>query len=163
MQSPAIHLPAGAMLRVRTMTALSTKTARPGDTFTATLIEPYKGATAIGRVVDSNPGGRVKGVAHLSVRLMQIRFADGRTLDIQTGAIERKARTTRKRDALKIGAGSGIGAGIGAIAAGGVGAAIGAAAGGAAGTGYVLSTRGVPAVIPSESVLTFRLSSAARR
>src|SRR6266511_178751 len=44
-----------------------------------------------------------------------------------------------------------------AIAGGGKGAAIGAGAGGGAGTGLVLATRGDPAVVPSESKLTFRL------
>jgi hypothetical protein len=124
----------------------------------ARVIAP-RGAAVVGRVSDSNPGGRIKGVAHLSVRLTQLRLADGRTVDLQTNTIARKARTTRKRDAAKIGIGSGIGAGIGAIAGGGVGAAIGAGVGGGAGTGYVLATRGLPAVIPSESRLTFRLSN----
>jgi hypothetical protein len=39
------------------------------------------------------------------------------------------------------------------------GAAIGAGAGAAAGTGTAMMTRGDPAVIPAESVLTFKLSA----
>ena len=38
-------------------------------------------------------------------------------------------------------------------------AAIGAGAGGAAGTGVVLATRGKPAVVAAESVITFRLNA----
>jgi hypothetical protein len=58
-----------------------------------------------------------------------------------------------------VGIGAGVGAAIGAIAGGGKGAAIGAGAGGAAGTGTVLATRGDPAVLPSESLITFKLQA----
>jgi hypothetical protein len=46
---------------------------------------------------------------------------------------------------------------VGAIAGGGKGAAIGAGIGGAAGTGTVVATRGKPAVLASETRLSFRL------
>ena len=58
---------------------------------------------------------------------------------------------------MRIGIGSATGAAIVAIAGGGAGAAIGAAAGGGAGTGLVLATHGEPAVLHSESALTFML------
>ena len=53
-----------------------------------------------------------------------------------------KGRDSTKDDAAKIGAASGIGAIIGAIAGGGSGAAIGAIIGGGAGTAGVMSQRG---------------------
>jgi hypothetical protein len=157
----------GTPLRIRTDSALSTKTAKAGDTFTATLMEPLvvdgkeiapRGARAQGRVVNSDEGGRVKGVASISVRLTQIHVGT-RDVAITTGTIGRQARTTKKKDAVKVGIGAGIGAAIGAIAGGGEGAAIGAGAGGAAGTGLVLATHGEPAVIPAETVLTFKLTA----
>ncbi|HSP69742.1 MAG TPA: hypothetical protein VLN48_18590 [Bryobacteraceae bacterium] len=157
----------GTPLRIRTDSALSTKTAKAGDTFTATLTEPLvvdgkeiapRGARAQGRVVNSDEGGRVKGVASISVRLTQIHVGT-RDVAITTGTIGRQARTTKKKDAVKVGIGAGIGAAIGAIAGGGEGAAIGAGAGGAAGTGLVLATHGEPAVIPAETVLTFKLTA----
>lgn len=163
-----VVLAEGTPIRVRTTNALSTKTAATGETFTATLEEPIvedgkviaaKGATVTGVVSNSDPGGRVKGVASLSVRLKSIELANGKTLDVSTSAVGRQAAKSTKKDALKIGIGSGIGAAIGAIAGGGKGAAIGAAAGGGAGTGAVLATRGEAAVIPSETVLTFSLSN----
>ena len=159
-------LPAGAALRVRTSNTLSTKWIKPGQTFTASLEQPLvdgdwviarKGANVAGLVVDASPGGRVKGVAHMAVRLTRLELADGRTVELSTGTVGRSARTTRRRDAAKIGIGSGFGAAIGAIAGGGAGAALGAVAGGGAGTGLVLATHGEPAVIAGESVLTFRL------
>lgn len=163
-----LTVPAGQRLPVRTIHALSTKTARNGQAFTAVLTEPLaasdgtvlapRGATVNGVVVMSHPGGRVKGVAQLSVRLTGIELAGGKSTGIATSVLTRRAPSTKKKDALKIGVGSGAGAVIGAIAGGGVGAAIGAGAGAGAGTGAVLLTRGDPAVIPSETLLTFALS-----
>jgi hypothetical protein len=158
----------GTPLSVWTTSDISTKTARPGDRFTATLAQPIvdgnwvvakKGATVEGTVIDSDPGGKVKGVAHLSLRLNRLTLADGRTVAVETSRLSREAKSTKKKDAVKVGIGAGIGAAIGAIAGGGKGAAIGAGAGGAAGGGYVLATRGEPAVVPAESQLSFRLTS----
>ena len=158
---------AGTSLTVRTTNSLSTKTVKPGDTFEASLEESLrsgdrvlapKGAVVEGRIVESDPGGRVDGRARIAVQLSELQ-AGGRTLRITTNTIVREAKATKTKDATKIGIGSGVGAAIGAIAGGGKGAAIGAAAGAAAGTGVVVATRGDPAVIPSESVLIFELRS----
>ncbi len=162
-----ITLPEGTELVVRTSSSISTKTNQPGQNFTALLEHPIvdedwvvarKGAVAEGVITECDPGGRVKGVAHLAVRLQSLSLTDGRIVDIQTSSIGRRARTTKKKDAQKIGIGAGIGAAIGAIAGGGKGAAIGAAVGGGAGTGLTLATYGESASIPSESKLTFRLT-----
>jgi hypothetical protein len=113
----------------------------------------------VGSVTESDAGGRVKGVASLAVALTRITDRAGSPIEVRTQAVSRTAQSTKKKDALKVGIGAGIGAAIGAIAGGGRGAAIGAGAGGAAGTGMVLATRGDAATIPSETVLTFRLSA----
>jgi hypothetical protein len=157
----------GTPIAVRTESVLSTKSAKTGESFTATLAEPIvidgesiapRGARVEGRIVNSDPGGRVKGVATISVRLTRVHLG-GREVELNTSVIARKAHTTKRRDAEKVGIGAGIGAAIGAIAGGGQGAAIGAASGGAAGTGLVLATHGEPAEIPAESVLTFKLTA----
>jgi hypothetical protein len=162
-----ITVPAGTPIKVRTTTALSTRTVRDGATFTAILAEPLivdgkevapRGAEAGGVVVRADQGGRVKGVASLTVRLMHI-SAGGQRVAVETSTLSKTAPTTRKKDAMKIGIGAGVGAAIGALAGGGDGAAIGAASGAGAGTGWVLGTRGEPAVIGAESLLTFRLTS----
>ncbi|HEU4391865.1 MAG TPA: hypothetical protein VFV34_29030 [Blastocatellia bacterium] len=156
----------GRKLSVFTTSALSTKTNKSGESFVATLASPIadgdwliapKGATVEGTITNSDPGGRVKGVASIAVTLTRLTLADGRKVPISTSVFGKKARTTKKKDALKIGVGAGIGAAIGALAGGGKGAAIGAGVGGGAGTGVVLATRGDPAVIPAESRLTFSL------
>lgn len=166
---PVTHtVAAGTPISVRTLEALSTKTATNGATFSATLdkaieVDGYtvapRGATVEGVVVNSDPGGRVKGVASITVALKRIALANGSSLAISTGNHVTDAKQTKGKDAAKIGIASGVGAAIGAIAGGGKGAAIGAGAGAAGGTGLVLATKGAAAVIPSESLLTFKLAA----
>jgi len=157
---------AGTPIAIYTAKELSTKTAKNGDLFTASLARPIvdgdwviakRGALVEGFIVNSDPGGRVKGRAKMTVKLRSLQLADGPTVALSTSSYTKEAKSTKKKDAMKIGIGAGIGAAIGAIAGGGKGAAIGAGAGGGAGAGLVLATRGYPAVIPSESQLTFRL------
>jgi len=161
-------LASGRGLSVWTSSTLSTKTNKSGETFTASLSQPIvdgdwviakKGAAVEGVIVSADPGGRVKGVASMTVALKRLTLADGRTVQLSTSSFTQRARSTKKKDAAKIGIGAGIGAAIGAIAGGGKGAAIGAGVGGGAGTGVVLATRGDPAQIPSEARLNFRLAS----
>ena len=162
------NLEEGTAITVITSTTISTKTNKTGETFEASLAEPIvvgdwviakKGAAVSGIVADSDPGGRVKGVASISVKLKSLELADGRTIAITTAGQSAQAKSTTKKDAARIGVTTGVGAVVGAIAGGGKGAAIGAGAGAGAGTAATLATRGDPAVIPSESRLTFKLSA----
>ena len=161
-------LAAGTVLKARTTTTLSTKLHKTGDTFVATLEEPLtqggwviapKGSTVEGRIVESDPGGRVKGVASLAIALTRLKTTDGQTVAISTGNVAVEAKSTQAKDATKVAIGTGIGAAIGAIAGGGKGAGIGAATGAGAGTAVVLGTRGDAAEIGSETVLNFALSA----
>ena len=164
---PTTHtMPAGTPIEVRTTSVISTKTSASGSTFEATLHQPLevdgylvapRGATVEGIVLDSDPGGRVKGVASITLGLRRIVLADGSSLAISTDTRGSVANKSKRNDAVKVGIASGIGAAIGAIAGGGKGAAIGAGAGAGAGTGVVLATKGSAAVIAAESVLTFKL------
>jgi hypothetical protein len=112
-------------------------------------------------IADSDPGGRVKGRARIGVRLTGIEISSGANAskEIATNTVWFEARATKGKDAAKIGIGAGVGALIGGLVGGGKGAAIGAGAGGGAGTGVVLATRGDPAVISAESLLTFALAA----
>ncbi|HKV39948.1 MAG TPA: hypothetical protein VJX67_12105 [Blastocatellia bacterium] len=171
-EPPRVYtLPAGAAISVYTSRDLSTKTSKPGDRFTASLARPLvagglviakQGAPVEGEVTDSNPGGRVKGVAHITIALRRLTLIDGHSVELSTTSFTKQARTTHTKDAEKIIGGAGIGAVIGALAGGRKGAAIGAGVGGGAGTGLVLATRGDPAVIPGESHLAFRTRSPIR-
>lgn len=162
-----VTVPEGAEIVVRLINTLSTNRNLPGDNFEATLDEPLqvdgwlvapKGSRVEGRVLESKPAGRLKGVAELSFDLVRLTTADGRKIDISTAAFGEIADKSRGDDMKKIGWGAGIGAIIGAIAGGGKGAAIGAGAGAGAGAGTVLASRGKTAVVPTETRLTFRLS-----
>lgn len=155
-------------IAVYTTSALSTSVNKTGERFSATLAEPIvdgewtiarRGAPVEGVVVESDPGGRTKGVASITLALKQLTLADGRTVDLATSNVTEQANTSKGKDAKKIGIGAGLGAAIGAVAGGGSGAAIGAAVGGGAGTAAALATRGDPATVPSESLVTFVLTS----
>lgn len=157
---------AGTPIVVRTMDTISTKTAQTGATFTASLEQPIvsggwviapRGATVVGRVTDSDPGGRVSGRARISVQLAGITAADGRRIPIATDSVMQEAKSTKGRDVKRGALATGVGAAIGGIAGGGSGAAIGAGVGAATGVGAAVATRGDPAVIPSETVLRFQL------
>ena len=165
-QPQTITIPAGTLLTVRVDEALASDRSFQGDQFRATLDQPLiidhmviaeRGARALGRVVDVDKGGRVKGVAQIGVELISLNTSDGQKIALKTETFQREAQTSRKSDAAKVGAGAGLGAIIGAIAGGGKGAAIGAGVGGAAGAGDVALTRGKPAQIPVETKVSFRL------
>lgn len=160
-------LAAGTLLAVRLSESLTSDHHGAGDTFAATFDEPLvadgfviaeRGALVEGKVVESEKGGRVRGVSALAVELTSFKTADGQKVAIKTETFRKEGQQTRGEDAAKVGAAAGIGAAIGAIAGGGKGAGIGAAIGGAAGAGGVMSTRGKPASLAVETRISFRLS-----
>ena len=163
-------LPAGTPIAVRTTAELSTKSVKNGSVFDAllerdlvidgtTLAKAGSHVTCI--VVSSDPGGRVKGVASLSVAARSIAGVDANTLTVKTDSYSVEAGTTKGKDAARTGIAAGAGAVIGAIAGGGKGAAIGAGAGAAAGVGGNMATRGAAAVIPTETLIEFTLAAPA--
>jgi hypothetical protein len=153
---------------VFTSSTISTKANKSGETFTAVLAKAIvsddwviakQGARVEGLIVDSDPGGRVKGVASMTVTLRKLTLADGRTIDLDTDTVIQEAQSTKGKDAKKVGIGAGVGAAIGAIAGGGSGAAIGAAVGGGTGAAASLATRGDAAEIPGETELRFTVQA----
>ena len=165
-QPRTVTLPANMPIVVRLVDALSTDTNYAGDTFYAALDEEImldgllvarKGAHVEGRVLESQRAGRVKGVSMLSLELVRLSTADGQTVEVVTSRAKQHGPQSQKSDAKKVGLGAAIGAAIGAIAGGGKGAAIGAGAGAGAGAGTVLTTRGKPVKLPSETRLEFQL------
>jgi hypothetical protein len=159
-----VTIPAGTQIVVRLQETLAADHVQAGDPFHATLDAPLevggfvlaeRGARAVGRVVESDRAGKVKGVSKLALELTQFTTSDGQTVMIQSEAFAREGGTSKKSDAAKIGAGAAVGAALGAIFGGGKGAAIGAGAGGGAGAGTVLMTRGKPAVIEVETRIPF--------
>jgi hypothetical protein len=161
-----VTIAGGTLLSVRIDQSLSTSKSQTGDSFKATLDQPIvidglvvaeRGSRVEGRVVESDPGGRVQGLAKLTLELVRLDSSDGQRLRLQTEPFSKEAQNEKKRDVAKVGAAAGIGAAIGAIAGGGKGAAIGAVIGGATGAGGVAATRGGAAEVPAETRMTFRL------
>jgi hypothetical protein len=163
-------LPAGTVIPVRTTAEISTSKVKNGSVFEAVLeqdivsdgtILAKAGALVTCIVVESDPGGRVKGVASLSVAAKSIAGVGGNTLTVKTDSVSSEAKNTKKKDTVRTGIATGAGAIIGGIAGGGKGAAIGAGAGAAAGVGTAMATRGAAAVIPTETLIQFTLSAPA--
>ncbi len=163
----ALVVPSGATLTVRLGETLSSKDSQPGQTFTASLVNPVEvegkpaipaGATATGTVVAAHAAGKFKGASLLEIRLDSVTVG-GKPYAIQTSAVEREQKGKGKRSAAMIGGGAGAGALIGALAGGGKGAAIGALVGGGAGTAGAAYTGKADVTLPAESALSFRLTA----
>lgn len=156
-----LAIPRDTILALELITPVSTDASQRGDRIQARVVEPaqYAGYIVDGHIAQVRRPGKVKGVAQLQLAFDQIRSTDNRTAELHAELVEIspmsaenepqvdseggvKGRDSTKDDAAKVGAASGIGAIIGAIAGGGKGAAIGAIIGGGAGTAGVMTQRG---------------------
>ena len=156
----SLAIPRNTILALELLTPVSTEASQRGDRIEARVFEPsqYAGYVVEGRISQVKRPGKVKGVAELQLTFDQIRSPDNRSATLHAELIEIsqvgsqdpevdseggvKGQDSTKDDATKVGAASGIGAIIGAIAGGGKGAAIGAIIGGGAGTAGVMTQRG---------------------
>jgi hypothetical protein len=111
-----------------------------------------------GHVTASAASGRLQGRAVLALTLDGFR-AQGRDYSLRTTSVERVGPAHKKRNALLIGGGTGLGAMLGAIAGGGKGAALGAVAGGGAGTVGAAATGKEQLILRAETPLTFTTRS----
>jgi hypothetical protein len=164
-----ITIPSGTTLPVILDTPVASDTSRVEQRVNAHLARAIvvHGATALpagshvsGVVTDARRSGKVKGLAHVAVRFDSVspRGEDERYA-MRTAAVGRTAPSTKKKDALEIGAPAAGGALIGAIVGGKKGAAVGGAVGGGAGTAVVLSTRGKEVRLAKGTALTLKLAA----
>jgi hypothetical protein len=164
-----LKLPAGTSLVVELTSTVASDTSHVEDPVRGTLRNAVHvdgllalpvGTPLTGHVTRAEPAGKVKGVASIAFRFNSIDLpGDGGREDISTATYSRASRTTRRKDATKIGVGAGAGAVIGGILGGGSGAAKGAVIGGGAGTAVVLSTKGDEARIPAGTPVTIKLTA----
>ena len=156
----------GESLALELGTAISTETADNGDRFTARLTKTIlvgerealpKGTELSGHIAHAQRSDKVKGRAELILELDRLVLPDGEELMIEAEPMRFEAKSTKKKDAAKIGGASGLGALVGAIVGGKKGAAIGAGVGAGAGTGVVLSTRGDEIHLPEGTQLETKL------
>lgn len=143
----------GTELRMRLNNELSSKGARVGDQFTATVTDPsrYKGATVTGHISSLKQSGRVQGNTTMSFVFDSISLPEGRSGTMhgqlvrlgsnaegdvdEEGTVKSGGRG--KQTLKRSGIGAAAGAIIGGLAGGGKGAAIGILVGGAGGAGSV--------------------------
>ncbi|MDR3796751.1 MAG: BON domain-containing protein [Terracidiphilus sp.] len=162
-----VTLPAGTIIPVRITEELSSKSAEPNDVFHGSIagnveflgvVTIPEGSFVIGRVVDARDAAHFKGSALLSLELREVTVR-GEKKELVTENYTRQGEGRGKNTLEKTGGGAAFGSIIGAIAGGGKGAALGGLAGAAAGTGVNAVTRGQQVVIPSETLIEFRLET----
>ncbi len=163
-----ITAPAGSRVAVTLTETLKASTNSVGDGFTGVLAEPVvsrgggtvfaRGTRVAGTVVASKGRGRFKGAGALGIELTSIGG-----VRVSTSEYEKEEKGRGKRTGALIGGGGGLGAIIGGLAGGGKGALIGGLAGAGAGTAGAAYTGNHDVTIPSESLITFRLSRAVSR
>lgn len=157
-------LPSGTPVVVRLTETLSASRNNVGDGFTGVLDQPItgsggtvvfaRGTKVEGSVVAAKGRGRFKGAGDLGIEVTSI--GGDR---VTTSEFEKSQAGKGRRSAEMIGGGTGAGALIGGLAGGGKGALIGGLVGAGAGTAGSAYTGNKDVVIPSESVITFRLTA----
>jgi hypothetical protein len=162
-------VPAGTILNVRTTQPIAADASQTGMTITAVVDDPVavdgqvvipRGAIAMLEVVDVERSSNMKGRDRITLKVHSIQTEFG-TYPVATSHVELKGSSEGKKAAKKVIGGAGIGAAIGGIFGGGTGAAIGATTGG--GAGAVIAGSGkTHLVVPAETLLQFRLSTATR-
>jgi len=145
-----ITIPDNTVMDVTLDTSHSSEDSRVEERVNGTLASPVvidnvtaipAGAKLTGHLTGVKDSGEVKGRAQLGLRFTRLQSGSV-TYDIETRPMTWVAESTKKEDAVKIGAGAAAGAVIGAITGGRKGAAIGSAIGAGGGTAVVLATEG---------------------
>lgn len=158
----SLVVPKGQRFSLELLSPLSTASNQKGDKFSCKILSPAEYADAVvdGHLKTVKRSGKEKGDSKMELIFDTITLPDGRSGDFNAMVVEVfdvvdaanqgradseglvKARSTVKRDAVKIGVATAVGALIGGILAGGQGAAIGAAIGASIGVTTTLKTRG---------------------
>lgn len=162
---------AGEVLRVRMNQSISSESARVGDQFSTTVVDPVyssgvevipAGSTITGRVTSVDRASRKSKAGTIGVHFIAVRLPTGITralngdlTDVSGGNLnsdnegEVEGQSATKRNVVFIGGGAATGALIGAIAGGGKGAGIGAGIGAGLGVAGALFSKGHEAVVKS--------------
>jgi hypothetical protein len=167
--SATTTIPAGTSISVTVDQAISSKTAKVGQSVAGTVSSNVsvggkvvipKGSPAKLTVASAQPSGRLSTPAKLWLRLRSV-TVNGKTAAIASSLAGHTAGSKAKRDTVFIGGGAGVGALIGGIEGGGKGAAIGALAGAGAGTAGAAATGKKDVEFPAEARLAFKTQAAA--
>jgi hypothetical protein len=151
---------AGLDIRVRSNVTLHSKTARSGQTWDGSLandivkdgVTLYRRGTAVEGIVVSAVSAKAADTARLELKLTAV---NGEKLSASTEPVE--GTVTKKRASRTMTGWALTGALVGGILYGGKGAAAGAAAGAGVGAVRAQAKDKSEALIPAETVLTFRV------
>ncbi len=166
-------LNSGQLIRVRMNQTITSETARVGDQFTTTVVDPVyagglevipAGSSIVGQVRNVKRASRQSKAGAIEVHFVSLRLPTGITRAINgdltdatsdnvnadnEGEVSGKSATNR--NVVFIGGGAATGALIGAIAGGGKGAGIGAGVGAGLGVAGAWLSKGHEAVVKSET------------
>lgn len=160
-RAPVIIIPRDTELVLELQDDMSTERSRTGEKFTARIVSPSEiaGAMVEGRIAKITSPGRIKRRSELSLSFDRIILSDSRWSNFSAVLTEvmpvkgdnvrmvdsegtALGKSSLKDDGIKVGAATGTGLVVGAIAGGPVGAAVGAGVGAAFGVGAVVIERG---------------------
>jgi hypothetical protein len=165
----SLHLAAGTTVSLAANDTITTRSAKPGDSFTASVSENVKdasghtvipaGATVSGTIIAADPGPNGK----LDLKASNV-SVHGESYAIDASVVAKdtvmKGRGVTTGDVEKVGAGAAAGALLGKLIGKNTkGAVIGGAVGAAAGAGMARATRSVDVVLPKGAALTIRLNT----
>lgn len=161
----------GQVIRVRMNQTIASETARVGDQFTTTVVDPVyagglevipAGSTIVGQVRNVKRASRKSKAGTIDVHFVSLRLPtgiaraiNGDLTDVRSENVtadnegEVSGTSATKRNVVFIGGGAATGALIGAIAGGGKGAGIGAGVGAGLGVAGALFSKGHEAVVKS--------------
>jgi len=161
----------GQIIRVRVSQNITSETARVGDQFTNTVVDPVyasgievipAGSEVTGRITAVQRASRKSQAGTLSVHFVSLRLPtgiaraiNGDLTDVTTDSVNAdneggiSGKSATKRNVVFVGGGAATGALIGAIAGGGKGAGIGAGVGAGLGVAGALFSKGHEAVVKS--------------
>jgi hypothetical protein len=160
-----VTVPAGTQILIRMIDSVDSREQTAGYRFTASLetnlqvedvVVAPRGSTIYGRLASASSAGRISGSSELTLELTDL-VIQGAAYPLTSSTYEIKGSGKGSNTAKNVIGGTGLGALIGGLAGGGKGAGIGALAGAAGGTAIAASRKGPQLLIPSESLLEFRL------
>jgi len=156
-------LDAGRQFGVATTGTISSRTAKPGDAFSATVLNDVQdargrvaipaGAGVYGTITDVKPASSPSSAGALTLAVNGV-IVRGRNYPIDASidslATERSGQGVTGSDAVKVGVGAAAGAIVGQIIGRNTkGTVIGAVVGAAAGAGYAVATKDSDIVLPA--------------
>jgi hypothetical protein len=165
-----IVIPSGTVVHVRMIDSIDSDRNTTGQVFRGSLDSPIRinhqivlprGSTAYVRLVEAESAGRIKGRSELKLQLDRITVGD-HTYPVRSSIVEFRGKSQGKKTAKSAGIGAAVGGGLGALFGGGSGAAIGAGLGAGAGVATRAAKNGQQILVPSESLVQFRLASPLR-